>query len=73
MKNQRYAVISVSDKKGIKQFAKGLVKHGFKIIASGGTAKELKSAGIKVIEVSKVTKFPEMLDGRVKTLHPWSG
>ncbi len=70
MKNQRYAVISVSDKKGIKQFAKGLVKHGFKIIASGGTAKELKSAGIKVIEVSKVTKFPEMLDGRVKTLHP---
>lgn len=70
MKKQRYAVISVSDKKGIKQFAKGLAKFGFKIIASGGTAKELKRSGIKVIEVSKITKFPEMLDGRVKTLHP---
>lgn len=70
MKKQRYAVISVSDKKGIKQFAKGLEKQGFKIIASGGTAKELKKAGVKVTEVSKITKFPEMLDGRVKTLHP---
>ncbi|MCX5748950.1 MAG: bifunctional phosphoribosylaminoimidazolecarboxamide formyltransferase/IMP cyclohydrolase [Candidatus Saganbacteria bacterium] len=70
MKQQRYAVISVFEKRGIKQFAKGLVRHGFKIIASGGTAKELKKAGIKVVEVSKITKFPEMLDGRVKTLHP---
>lgn len=70
MKKPRYAVISVSDKKGIKQFAKGLANVGFKIIASGGTAKELKKAGIKVTEVSKITKFPEMLDGRVKTLHP---
>jgi len=70
MKQQRYAAISVFDKKGIKQFAKGLVKHGFKIIASGGTYRELKKAGIKVIEVTKITKFPEMLDGRVKTLHP---
>ena len=70
MKEQRYAMISVFDKRGIRQFAKGLVKFGFKIIASGGTAKELKKAGVRVIEVSKITKFPEMLDGRVKTLHP---
>lgn len=70
MKDQRYALISVFDKKGIKNFAKGLTKHGFKIIASGGTARELKASGIKVVEVSKITKFPEMLNGRVKTLHP---
>ena len=69
-KQQRYALISVFDKKGIKPFAKGLEKHGFKIIASGGTYRELKEAGVKVIEVSKITKFPEMMDGRVKTLHP---
>lgn len=66
----KYALISVFDKKGIRNFAKNLVKFGYKIIASGGTAKELKKAGIKVIEVSKITKFPETLDGRVKTLHP---
>ncbi|MEK7376853.1 MAG: bifunctional phosphoribosylaminoimidazolecarboxamide formyltransferase/IMP cyclohydrolase, partial [Candidatus Margulisiibacteriota bacterium] len=70
MKNKRCALISVFDKKGIKQFAKGLEKYGFKIIASGGTFRELKSAGVKAIEVSKITKFPEMMDGRVKTLHP---
>ncbi len=69
-KQPRYALISVFDKKGIKPFAKGLEKHGFKIIASGGTFRELKKAGVKVIEVSKITKFPEMMDGRVKTLHP---
>lgn len=69
-KQQRYALISVFDKKGIKNFAKALTKSGFKIIASGGTAKELKKANIKVVEISKITKFPEMLDGRVKTLHP---
>ncbi len=68
--NNRYALISVYDKTGIKQFAKGLSKAGFKLIASGGTAKELKKAGLKVVEVSKITKFPEMMDGRVKTLHP---
>ena len=69
-KPARYALISVFDKKWIKQFAKGLAKHGFKIIASGGTFRELKKAGLQVTEVSKITKFPEMMDGRVKTLHP---
>lgn len=68
--SKKYALISVYDKKGIRDFAKNLAKFGYKIIASGGTAKELKKTGIKVIEVSKITKFPEMLDGRVKTLHP---
>jgi len=70
LKTPRYALISVSDKTGISQFAKSLSKFGYKIIASGGTAKELRKSKIKVIEVSKITKFPEMLDGRVKTLHP---
>lgn len=69
-KNDRYAIISVFEKKGIKNFAKGLAKAGFKLIASGGTARELKAAGLKVTEVSKITKFPEMMDGRVKTLNP---
>lgn len=68
--SKKYALISVYDKKGIRGFAKNLVRYGYKIIASGGTARELKKSGIKVAEVSKITKFPEMLDGRVKTLHP---
>ena len=64
------ALISVSDKEGIVDFAKGLEKLGIEIISTGGTARLLKDAQIKVKLISKVTNFPEMLDGRVKTLHP---
>ncbi len=64
------ALISVSDKSGIVAFAKGLEDLGYEIISTGGTYKLLKSEGIKAIEISEVTKFPEMFDGRVKTLNP---
>lgn len=64
------ALISVSDKTGIVDFAKDLCSLGVEIISTGGTYKLLKENGINVIEVSEVTGFPEMLDGRVKTLHP---
>jgi len=64
------ALISVYDKTGIVPFAKGLHALGVEIISTGGTAALLKKEGIPVTEVSSVTKFPEMLDGRVKTLHP---
>ncbi|MDD2481616.1 MAG: bifunctional phosphoribosylaminoimidazolecarboxamide formyltransferase/IMP cyclohydrolase [Lutispora sp.] len=64
------AIISVSDKTGIVDFAKKLEKMGVEIISTGGTAKALADAGIKVISISDVTGFPECLDGRVKTLHP---
>ena len=64
------AVISVSDKNGIVDFAKELEASGVDIISTGGTFKLLKENGVKVTEVSDVTGFPEMLDGRVKTLHP---
>ncbi|MFA6308674.1 MAG: bifunctional phosphoribosylaminoimidazolecarboxamide formyltransferase/IMP cyclohydrolase [Clostridia bacterium] len=64
------ALISVSDKTGIVEFAKELEKKGIEIISTGGTAKTLAEAGVKVINVSDVTGFPECLDGRVKTLHP---
>lgn len=64
------AIISVSNKKGIIEFAKELVSMGVEILSTGGTAKTLKGAGIPVKEVSEHTGFPEMLDGRVKTLHP---
>ena len=64
------AIISVSDKTGIVDFAKGLASAGVEIISTGGTYKLLKENGIAVTEVSELTGFPEMLDGRVKTLHP---
>lgn len=64
------ALLSVSDKTGIVEFAKGLEKLGIEIISTGGTAKTLESAGVKVTPISEVTGFPEILDGRVKTLHP---
>ena len=64
------ALISVSDKTGIVDFAKALKKFDVEIISTGGTAKILRDAGIDVTEVSAYTGFPEMLDGRVKTLHP---
>lgn len=62
--------MSVSNKTGIVEFAKGLKKNDFEIISSGGTASVLREAGLEVTEVSEVTGFPEILDGRVKTLHP---
>ncbi|WP_338097622.1 bifunctional phosphoribosylaminoimidazolecarboxamide formyltransferase/IMP cyclohydrolase [Methanolapillus ohkumae] len=64
------ALISVSDKTGIVDFTKTLVAHNFEIISTGGTAKTLREAGISVMDISDVTGFPEMMDGRVKTLHP---
>jgi phosphoribosylaminoimidazolecarboxamide formyltransferase/IMP cyclohydrolase len=64
------ALISVSDKSGIVEFARGLHERGVEILSTGGTAKLLADGGIEVVEVSKYTGFPEMLDGRVKTLHP---
>ena len=64
------ALISVSDKTGLLEFARGLVELGVRIISTGGTAKAIMEAGIPVQKVSEVTGFPEILDGRVKTLHP---
>ena len=66
----RRALISVSDKKGIIEFAKALKEFGVEIISTGGTFSALKNAGIEVKSVSEITGFPEILDGRVKTLHP---
>jgi phosphoribosylaminoimidazolecarboxamide formyltransferase/IMP cyclohydrolase len=64
------ALISVSDKKGLAAFARGLDRLGFEIVSTGGTAQALQKEGLSVIEVEEVTGFPEMLEGRVKTLHP---
>src|SRR3954463_11670131 len=64
------ALISVSDKSGLIDFARGLSSHGVELVSTGGTAKALKDAGLKVMDVSELTGFPEMMDGRVKTLHP---
>jgi phosphoribosylaminoimidazolecarboxamide formyltransferase/IMP cyclohydrolase len=66
----RRVLISVSDKTGIVEFAEGLTKLGVEILSTGGTAKTLRENGIKVKDVSEYTGFPEMMDGRVKTLHP---
>ena len=70
MSNTRRALISVSDKSGIVEFARGLSAVGFALLSTGGTAALLAREGIAVTEVSAYTGFPEMLDGRVKTLHP---
>jgi len=64
------ALISVSDKTGVAEFAEGLAALGVEILSTGGTAKLLRDKGLKVRDVSDLTGFPEMLDGRVKTLHP---
>jgi phosphoribosylaminoimidazolecarboxamide formyltransferase/IMP cyclohydrolase len=64
------ALISAYDKKGLASFARGLADLGFELVASGGTAAELEEAGLRVTRVEDVTGFPELLDGRVKTLHP---
>jgi phosphoribosylaminoimidazolecarboxamide formyltransferase / IMP cyclohydrolase len=67
---KKYALISVSDKAGIVPFAKKLARAGYEILSTGGTAKKLRAAKIKVSDVSKYTGAPEILGGRVKTLHP---
>lgn len=64
------ALLSVSDKSGIVDFAKSLSERGIKLLSTGGTAKAIADAGIEVTDVSSVTGFPEIMDGRVKTLHP---
>src|ERR1043166_2052389 len=64
------ALISVSDKSGLVDFARGLSARGFELVSTGGTARTLEQAGLQVIGISEVTGFPEMMDGRVKTLHP---
>jgi phosphoribosylaminoimidazolecarboxamide formyltransferase/IMP cyclohydrolase len=66
----RRALISLSDKTGIEGLAAGLAKHGVEIVSTGGTAAKLRSTGAKVRDISDLTGFPEMMDGRVKTLHP---
>ena len=65
------ALLSVSDKSGIVEFAKSLSELGFEIISTGGTFKKLKESGLDVIEIDEVTKFPECFEGRVKTLNPY--
>lgn len=65
------ALISVWDKRGVAEFAKGLRDLGFELISTGGTARALRDAGLPVTEVHELTKFPEILNGRVKTIHPF--
>src|SRR3978361_1798670 len=64
------ALLSVSDKSGLIEFARALSGHGVDLVSTGGTAKASAAAGLKVRDVSELTGFPEMVDGRVKTLHP---
>jgi len=64
------ALLSVSDKTGLADFARAIDGYGVELISTGGTAKALKDAGLKAIDVAEITGFPEMMDGRVKTLHP---
>ena len=67
---KKRVLISVSDKSGLTEFAQFLEKNNYQLISTGGTFKHLKDAGLSPIQIDKVTNFPEMLDGRVKTLHP---
>src|SRR5262249_39764023 len=64
------ALLSVSDKAGLIEFARALAAHGVELVSTGGTAKAIAGAGLEVKDVSELTGFPEMMDGRVKTLHP---
>src|SRR5919109_586252 len=64
------AILSVSDKTGLVELGRGLTAAGVELVSTGGTAKALAEAGLPVVNVSEVTGFPEMMDGRVKTLHP---
>ncbi|MEY2410807.1 MAG: phosphoribosylaminoimidazolecarboxamide formyltransferase / cyclohydrolase, partial [Verrucomicrobiota bacterium] len=66
----RRALLSVSDKTGLLPFAQILAEAGIELVSTGGTARALRDGGLKVIELADYTGFPEMLDGRVKTLHP---
>jgi len=70
MLNVRRALVSVSDKRGLIPFVTGLTKLGVEVLSTGGTCRQLREAGLDVIEVSEKTGFPEIMDGRVKTLHP---
>ncbi len=70
MENQKYALISVADKRGVIDFGLGLEEENFRVISTGGTAKKLNEGGVDVISVSEWTGMSEMMDGRVKTLHP---
>ena len=70
MLNVKRALVSVSDKSGLVDFCKGLHEMGVEMISTGGTARAIREAGIPVKDVSEITGFPEMMDGRVKTLHP---
>ena len=70
MRKAERALISLTDKSGIEDFARELTKLGIEILSTGGTAKKMRESGIKVKDVAEFTGFPEMLDGRVKTLHP---
>ena len=64
------AILSVTDKTGLVEFARRLAKLGVELVSTGGTARALREAGLTVRDISDLTGFPEMLDGRVKTLHP---
>src|SRR5258706_5407406 len=64
------ALLSVSDKSGLIEFARALAGYGIELVSTGGTARAIVGAGLKVRDVSELTGFPEMMDGRVKTLHP---
>ncbi|MDC7222176.1 MAG: IMP cyclohydrolase [Spirochaetales bacterium] len=66
----RRALISVYKKEGVTEFARFLEKKGFEVVSTGGTLRHLKNEGLQAIDISDVTGFPEMMDGRVKTLHP---
>ena len=66
----RRALISVTDKSGAAEFARGLVSFGYSILSTGGTYREIHQAGVTVEEIADYTGFPEMMDGRIKTLHP---
>ena len=64
------ALLSVSDKTGLVELGQALARHGVELVSTGGTAKALREAGLEVRDISDLTGFPEMMDGRVKTLHP---
>ncbi|MFN3592034.1 MAG: bifunctional phosphoribosylaminoimidazolecarboxamide formyltransferase/IMP cyclohydrolase, partial [Thermaurantiacus sp.] len=66
----RRALLSVSEKDGVADFASTLARHGAELISTGGTAAALRGVGLEVRDVAELTGFPEMMDGRVKTLHP---
>jgi phosphoribosylaminoimidazolecarboxamide formyltransferase/IMP cyclohydrolase len=70
LRSIRRALLSVTDKTGLVEFAQALASHGAELVSTGGTAKALRDAGLSVRDISDLTGFPEMLDGRVKTLHP---